>query len=516
MLRSVRQRAIRHCVTVDGRHGLGSTSLGIVGACLAGLVVQAPSADADEAWHEVLVLGGFIDNLGRAVALDGNVLLLGAPDHDDERGIALLHEADTGELVAVLSVPETRWFGGTVALSDGHAIVGAPWEPSTNGAVYVADVASESLLLRIAPPPGMQTTYFGGCVAAAAGAVAVGTQQVTPAQVMGEAYVFDLRTGEQLLRLQASDGLVDDRFGNIVAIDGAWVAVSATGAVTHTGMRNGAVYVFDRHSGEEVVKIPCPTPNAFYSAFGACMDVRDGLLAVGDPYAWGGAELAGIIYVFDLGAQTLRHTLMETPPEASANLGMAVATDGSRVIGGAVDGNGFQRDSGTAVIFDLATGESLDELFGSEANKRSKFGYAVDIDGHRAVVGAYDNDPLSPESWRGAVYVFNTEPMGLHLILGGSCPGRMTITATNATPGGNVTFLASRTVDFNVTSGGPCAGAMLSVGRPYVGPTPRTLTADANGSLALSFNVPMEQCGRLFVQATDLSTCETSNVVRLE
>ncbi|HEX9793053.1 MAG TPA: hypothetical protein VGC54_03640 [Planctomycetota bacterium] len=41
------------------------------------------------------------------------------------------------------------------------------------------------------------------------------------------------------------------------------------------------------------------------------------------------------------------------------------------------------------------------------------------------------------------------------------------------------------------------------------------VAADANGHITFNANVPAAACGRVFLQAIDLSSCDTSNVVGL-
>jgi len=130
-----------------------------------------------------------------------------------------------------------------------------------------------------------------------------------------------------------------------------------------------------------------------------------------------------------------------------------------------------------------------------------------------AIVGAhYDGDNGAGS---GSAYLFDVEggtPV-LTLEFSGDCPGQGAFTVTNATPGAKVAlvygFGDGPTTIANTL---PCAGTVLDVGNPNL--ANRITRADANGVADLNTNLPAAACGRVRVQALDLSSCETSDVVR--
>jgi len=93
--------------------------------------------------------------------------------------------------------------------------------------------------------------------------------------------------------------------------------------------------------------------------------------------------------------------------------------------------------------------------------------------------------------------------------VGGSCPGTIEVTISDATPGGGLAILTAEGAGSGVVPGGPCEGAALDIsgdirlrGRP---------TADASGRYRVTPDVSGGACG-LSVQALDLTTCEVSDV----
>lgn len=103
-----------------------------------------------------------------------------------------------------------------------------------------------------------------------------------------------------------------------------------------------------------------------------------------------------------------------------------------------------------------------------------------------------------------------TEGGGVSLRVSGSCPGSMTFDASGATPGGAVAYIYAFGAGNVVIPSGPCAGTEL--GLNATAQLGGTETANAAGEATLTTNVPAAACGRVFVQALDVSSCTPSNV----
>ena len=98
-----------------------------------------------------------------------------------------------------------------------------------------------------------------------------------------------------------------------------------------------------------------------------------------------------------------------------------------------------------------------------------------------------------------------------NLTASGDCPGQMTFTAGGMTAGGNVAFAYAFGEGNFVIPGGTCAGTTLGLNATVqLGAIER---ADRSGFAVLTTNVPRAACGRVFVQAIDINTCATTNVV---
>ncbi len=117
---------------------------------------------------------------------------------------------------------------------------------------------------------------------------------------------------------------------------------------------------------------------------------------------------------------------------------------------------------------------------------------------------------FTPREWNGNLYTDVVGPTGPALAKTGSCPGAVTLNATNCSAGGPVAIIYGAAGSFTKPTG-TCAGLTVGIGAPTLG---GILTADGAGSASLSFNAPAGACG-LTVQGVDIATCTATNTVIL-
>lgn len=100
------------------------------------------------------------------------------------------------------------------------------------------------------------------------------------------------------------------------------------------------------------------------------------------------------------------HTLVAENGVPDDRFGWSVAADNGLAVVGAhsANRNGFER-TGSAYIFDIATGTQLFELTSDDLTANGNFGTSVAISGERAVVGAPFDDTIAVRG--GAAYVFD-------------------------------------------------------------------------------------------------------------
>ena len=198
--------------------------------------------------------------------------------------------------------------------------------------------------------------------------------------VSGSAYVFDVAAGTQVIKITPLDATVGHAFGRSVAV---WQDRALVGA---HNISPGSAYLFDSTSGQQVFKL--------VSSDGQAGDAFGERVAFAERFA-----LAGSMHDDDNGTS-----------------------------------------SGSAYVFDAATGAELHKIIASDAAAEDYFGYSLAASTTRAVVGAIGNDDNG--SFSGSAYVFDLPPQPF-AEYGSGCPGtggiipQLAMTGS-ATPGGQV------------------------------------------------------------------------------
>ena len=357
------------------------------------------------------------DKFGSSVALSGTTALIGSPLDGDNglySGAAYLFDVTTGQQLTKLSPSdgaEDQRFGITVALSGQMALVGAFGDADNgplSGAAYVFDATSGQELFKLTASDGAQDDWFGRAVAISGQMVVIGADQDDDdGSRSGSAYVFDISTGQELFKLTASDGEANDLFGCSVAISGDLALVGSLGD-DDNGSASGSAYLFDITTGTELLKLTAPDGSKG-DEFGQAVAIRGDVAVVG---AWGKNVVgsnSGTAYVFDV--TTGQQTLTLTPNDAAGGdwFGRSVAIGEDEVVIGSFhhDTYGYS-DAGTAYVFDLTTGKQTRKLAASDASLSDWLGRSVGISGGLALVGASLDDDLGASS--GSAYLFDLNP----------------------------------------------------------------------------------------------------------
>lgn len=101
-----------------------------------------------------------------------------------------------------------------------------------------------------------------------------------------------------------------------------------------------------------------------------------------------------------------------------------------------------------------------------------------------------------------------------HLSQAGPCPGSITFTSRNNTPGGRVAFIRAFGMgNVLIPPGTVCGGMTLCLNNTAT--LGGLTTANANGTATITANVPAGACGNVYVQTLDITTCRMSNVIAL-
>jgi hypothetical protein len=211
-------------------------------------------------WDQAVKLdaGGDVtefDNFGAAVAIDADIILIGAP-FDDPNGVAdagavfvfsrnpdeaaSSQWSQTVKLTAGVDEDDDDLFGSAVALNSDTALVGAPNEDG-GGAVFVfvrdPDDNSWVRQQKLTASDANSGDQFGAAVAVFGNTAIMGAPQadVDGVTTAGAVYVFTRDPEDtadpwsQLQKLSASDAASDDEFGSAVALMGNMAVIGAPG-----------------------------------------------------------------------------------------------------------------------------------------------------------------------------------------------------------------------------------------------------------------------------------------------
>ena len=275
--------------------------------------------------------GDHYDYFGSSVAVDGDTVVVGATGDDDNgrnSGSAYLFtEPASGGWVTATQTAKlsaSDWdrydsFGSSVAV-DGDTVVVGAYEDDDNGtnsgsAYLFTKPASEGWVTatetaRLTASDGARYDSFGSSVAVDDDTVMVGaTGDNDNDRNSGSAYLFTkpatgwTTTSSFTAKLTASDGAADDRFGYSVAMDGDTVVVGAR-LDADNGSQSGSAYLFTKPASggwvtaTETGKLTASDGTAD-NYFGGSVAVDGDTVVVGSHYDDDNGENSGSVYMYE-------------------------------------------------------------------------------------------------------------------------------------------------------------------------------------------------------------------------
>ena len=353
--------------------------------------------------------GAIYDRYGTAVAVDGDIALIGAYLEDTEdgadAGAAHWFERNAGEwqyggqLRAPDAAIEDR-FGIAVDVDSGRMAVGAFWDVIGNnvdqGSVYLYRREGSDWVFeqKLVASDGRQRDYFGFSLSLDGDRLLVGARGASvPALEQGVAYVFSrgAEGWQQQARLDLPFANGFAYFGASVALVGNLALIGAPGATVAAGPVNaGAAFVFvardDSWSLLSTLQAPQPQANSAYG-FAVAADPDHWLIgAFQEGFAGQGA--AFVYRSSDAGLDGELRAAFAQPGEA---LGISVAVQGGTAVLGAPGydlGQAF--GVGSVRVFERGARSwaETEQWFAADGVGGDAFGRAVAFDGRHAVIGA--------------------------------------------------------------------------------------------------------------------------------
>jgi len=366
------------------------------------------------------------DNFGHAVALSGNLAIVGAPGDNDlgsDSGAAyVFRRTATGwTQEAKLTASDGAHgdeFGIAVSVYGNVAVVGA-WMADDiaplAGAAYVfqwdGTTWGEQAKLTAPVADVVAGALFGGAVAVADGTIAVGAMgDAERGTYAGAVHVYAPNglAWTHAQKLTASDGESLDFLGTSLAIHDGLLVAGAFGD-DDRGSLAGAAYVYARDflSWGEAGKLVA-ADGTDGDQFGQAVAVFDGTVVVGAPEDGDLGADAGSAYVFEHGTGLWSDQSKLTPKDGAAydKFGTAVAVTSDRIAVGAPFHDSLLPDSGAAYLFGDLEGEwtQSSRITSPTAYYLDNFGSGLALDGNHVLVGAEHDDDNGNNS--GASFLF--------------------------------------------------------------------------------------------------------------
>lgn len=319
---------------------------------------------ADGSWTETGHVNGSDattgDGFGSALAVDGNVLVVGAAKRDSSEGAAYVFEqrGQAWTQTARLSAPDGSIgdaFGTAVAVAGDIVLVGAPGRNEEEGVVFVFRrggdgwIAADSLVDPGAVPQGR----VGGAIAFDGQRAVIGAPGPSPLGALfgeqpklqvGRVLVYRVRAGAwdtpTVLQVPAADSA--RALGLAVALDQD--ALFASAPATHDAV--GAVYRFPAAGGGTWGMGQSLTPDSLgnFALFGVALAAVGGDVIVGSPFGEHGNGVAMVLRQGRAGWAVVQRITIE-PFAMMPAFAWAIAGAGDLAVIGA-PGNDFFEGSG--------------------------------------------------------------------------------------------------------------------------------------------------------------------------
>jgi len=198
------------------------------------------------------------DNFGRALAIEGNHLVVTARKSSLEEGAAYVFENKGGtwihqeNLVASDPTPGA-YFGQSVDIQGDLIAIGARnANPTGAGAVYLFrnNGTGWTQVAKVIPFDGKKNDQYGFAVSISGNEMTVGSRRADPDGLTdaGAAYVYSLKgdSADLVTRLTPTDAIVGDEFGQSIAFAGDVIAAGAW----KDDDKRGSVYIFRMMGGK--------------------------------------------------------------------------------------------------------------------------------------------------------------------------------------------------------------------------------------------------------------------------
>jgi hypothetical protein len=367
-------------------------------------IKQAPPLQSSTVdWSLVTRLNGHDSDNGdlfaTSVAIDGNYVLIGAPQDDTYKGSAYFYTKngdDWTETQKIMISDDIDEVGAAVALSGDTAVIAAPGWYGATGAVYIfiRTDTTWTQQAKLTASDGSMSDYFGSAVAISGDTVVIGASNKN--NYTGEVYIFT-RTGTTWTQdkiLTAPSGLPNDYYGYQLDIDQTTILIGACGENGHTG----AAYVYIRGDStwEQEARLTA-ADGTIDNYFGIAVSLSGNTLVACAPW---NNDMLGAAYIFTRTGTNWTQTQKIAPidPTTFTGFGFTCSLDGNFLAIGAPFGNNYK---GEMHVFKCTHGAWSEDaiLFADDGAENEDYGDAVSLDHTTLLVGAPSHDYSTGEAY---------------------------------------------------------------------------------------------------------------------
>jgi len=263
---------------------------------------------------------------GAAVAISGDLAVVGAYSTNASQGIAYLYNLTTGALLRTLSAADGvagDQFGFNVATNGTVAVIGAPRDDTNRGSIYLFNVATGLQIAKIQAFDGAADHYFGWGLAMEGNIIAVGADGVDGSK--GAVYFYDASTQTLIKKYQPAAWAANDAYGDALSMHQGRVVIG-----NYSGLSTGKAWLYDLATGAAGGPL---TVGGSGTSFGSTVAINGPLVAVSE-----NTSGQGRVHLFKSSDRSFIRTLL--PPNGDINpqrFGLAIALDGTRLLATAPD-----------------------------------------------------------------------------------------------------------------------------------------------------------------------------------
>jgi hypothetical protein len=276
------------------------------------------------------------DLFGYSVALSGNLLFVGAPQHQEsanDSGVVYVFDVRTGRHLRKIVPADPAagdQFGYALAADGKHLAVGAAQKNMGTGAAYVFPVSSGVQRFKLTLDIPKQGDLFGYGFAIYGNHLLVGAPgaDLPGKSNAGSVSHFSLIDGTLLHTINGLATAADNQAGVAVALDARRIYVGLPGV--DTGVSNvGAIDTFSLLTGNPISRL---VGDQVEGGLGSSLAVRDHLLIAGEPgRAVLGQAAAGAFRVYDAATGNQTATCLNPLPVAQNQFGLGLLVDSGMV-----------------------------------------------------------------------------------------------------------------------------------------------------------------------------------------